>query len=177
MDDKELQYRAHAGDQAAFTQLASQNYAALCRHASYLLQGGDNAEDIVQEALLKAYLRIRRYDPERSFSAWTYRIVTNCALDYLRKRKDSRLEDIDEIAAEEKNPLIEEEDALLRKEQIAALKQAITRLPGHYQAVINLYYWEERSYDEIAAIMQKPLGTIKVWLYRAKRQLKEACNG
>lgn len=177
MDDTELRQKAHAGDQAAFTQLASQNYAALCRHATYLLQDGDSAEDIVQEALLKAYLRIRQYDPERSFSAWSYRIVTNCALDHLRRRKDSRLEDIDEIPADEENLLLNQEDAALRKEQIATLKKAITQLPGHYQAVVNLYYWEEKSYDEIAAIMQKPLGTIKIWLYRAKRQLKEACNG
>lgn len=177
MDDIELQHKACSGDQGAFTTLSSQCYPALCRHAMYLVRDSDTAEDVVQEALIKAYLHIRRYDPGRSFSTWIYKIVTNCALDYLRKKKDRSLDDLEEVPAEEVNSLIEQEDAAVRTEQIRALKKAIAKLPSHYQAVINLYYWEEKSYDEIAAIMQKPLGTIKVWLYRAKRQLKEACNG
>jgi RNA polymerase sigma factor (sigma-70 family) len=177
MDDQELQRKAQAGDQAAFTQLASQCYPALCRHAAYLVRDNDIAEDIVQEALLKAYLHIHRYDPERSFSTWVYKIVTNCALDYLRKKKDRRLDDLEEVVADEENDLLAQEEAAVRKEQLVVLKKAISALPMQYQAVVNLYYWEDKSYDEIAAIMQKPLGTIKVWLYRAKRQLKEACDG
>lgn len=177
MDDQELQHKARSGDQAAFTALAGRCYPALCRHAKYLVRDGDVAEDVVQEALLKAYLHIRRYDPERSFSTWVYKIVTNCALDYLRKKKDKSLDDLMEVPAEEVNQLIEQEDAAVRKEQIVTLKKALTKLPPHYQAVVNLYYWEEKSYGEIAAIMHKPLGTIKAWLHRAKRQLKEACDG
>lgn len=68
MDDDGLQHKAHRGDQTAFTKLAGRCYPALCRHATYLVQDSDVAEDIVQEALLKAYLRIRRYDPNRSFN-------------------------------------------------------------------------------------------------------------
>jgi RNA polymerase sigma-70 factor (ECF subfamily) len=178
MDDLErLQHQARTGDAAAFTKLAGHYYPAFCRHASYLVRDADVAEDIVQEALLKAHLKIRTYDPQRSFSTWAYRIVTNCALDYLRKRKDQSLDDLEEVPAEEENQLLEQEDAAVHQQQIAALRKAIGNLPPHYQAVVNLYYWEQKSYDEIAAIMHKPLGTIKVWLYRAKRQLKEACNG
>lgn len=177
MDDLKLQHIAHTGDPTAFTTLASQCYPALCRHATYLVRDSDVAEDVVQDALIKAYLGIRKYDPERSFSTWAYKIVTNCALDYLRKKKDQSLDDLLEVPAEEVNHLIAQEDAALHKEQIAMLKKALKALPPHYQAVVNLYYWEEKSYDEIAVIMHKPLGTIKVWLYRAKRQLKEACNG
>ncbi len=177
MDDLELQHIAHAGNTEAFTTLAAQCYPALCRHAAYLVRDSNIAEDVVQDALLKAYLNIRKYDPERSFSTWAYKIVTNCALDYLRKKKDTSLDDLPEVPAEEVNHLIDQEDAAVRKEQIATLKKMLAQLPSHYQAVINLYYWEGKSYDEIAVIMHKPLGTIKVWLYRAKRQLKEACNG
>jgi RNA polymerase sigma-70 factor (ECF subfamily) len=106
-----------------------------------------------------------------------YKIVTNGALDYLRKKKDTSLDDLMEVPAEEVNHLIEQEEKAIRNEQLATLKRAVVKLSPHYQAVVNLYYWEDKSYDEIATIMQKPLGTIKVWLYRAKRQLKEACNG
>ncbi len=177
MDDTELQHKARSGDESAFTQLASQCYPALCRHATYLVRDSDTAEDVVQEALLKAYLHIHRYDPGRSFSTWAYKIVTNCALDYLRKRKDKSLDDLMEVPAEETNHLLEEEDAKAHQARLSELRKAVTTLPPHYQAVVNLYYWEEKSYDEIAAIMHKPLGTIKIWLHRAKRQLKEACNG
>jgi RNA polymerase sigma factor (sigma-70 family) len=177
MDDTQLQQQAHAGNPEAFTALAARCYPALCRHASYLVRGDAAAEDIVQEALLKAYLNIRKYDPQRSFSTWAYKIVTNCALDYLRKKKDLPLDMLTEMPTEEADPLLEQEDALARKAQLATLKQALAKLPAHYQAVVNLYYWEEKSYEEIATIMQKPLGTIKVWLFRAKRQLKEACDG
>lgn len=177
MEDLELQHKASSGDAAAFTRLAAQCYPALCRHAMYLVKDHNVAEDVVQDALLKAYLNIRTYDPKRSFSTWAYKIVTNCALDYLRKKKDQSLDDLQEVPAEEVNSLIEQEDEAVRKEQIITLKKALTKLPSHFQAVINLYYWEEKSYDEIAVIMHKPLGTIKVWLHRAKRQLKEACNG
>jgi len=177
MEDADLQHKARYGDKTAFTELANRYYPALCRHAQYFVRDVGTAEDIVQEALLKAFLRIKQYDPERSFSTWAYKIVTNCALDYLRKRKDQSLDDLMEVPAEEENHLQEQEDAFERTQQIERLKKAIVTLPLHYQAVVNLYYWEEKSYDEIATIMQKPLGTIKVWLYRAKRQLKEACNG
>lgn len=177
MDDFELRHKARAGDAAAFTKLAGMHYPAFCRHATYLVHDRDVAEDIVQEALLKTYLNIRKYDPERSFTTWAYKIITNCAFDYLRKKKDQSLDDLMEVPAEEVNELLEQEEAAVRQAQIAALKKAITQLPTHYKAVVNLYYWEEKSYDEIADIMHKPLGTIKVWLYRAKRQLKEACNG
>lgn len=178
MDDiKRLQRQAHTGDAATFTKLAGQYYPAFCRHATYLVRDADVAEDIVQEALIKAFLKVGTYDPARSFSTWVYKIVTNCALDYLRKRKDQLLDDLQEVTAEETNPLLEQEDADLRAGQIAKLNKAIGELPQHYQVVINLYYWEEKSYDEIAGIMQKPLGTIKVWLHRAKQELKEACNG
>jgi RNA polymerase sigma-70 factor (ECF subfamily) len=177
MDDIDLQRQARSGSQEAFTELANKCYPALCRHATYLVRDGDTAEDVVQEALIKAYLHIRRYDPERSFSTWAYKIVTNCALDHLRKKKDRSLDDLEEVPAEEVNHLLEQEDAAVRTEQLQALREAVSALPPHYQAVINLYYWEDKSYDEIAVIMQKPLGTIKVWLYRAKRLLKEACNG
>lgn len=84
---------------------------------------------------------------------------------------------MNELPSEEDNELLRQEEVAIRKEQLVKLKVAIGRLPAHYQVVVNLYYWEDKSYDEIAAIMQRPLGTIKVWLYRAKRQLKEACDG
>lgn len=177
MKDNELQHSARSGDAAAFTKLGGAYYPGFCRHASYLVHDNDVAQDIVQDALIKAYINIHTYDPERSFSTWVYKIVTNCAFDYLRKKKDQSLDDLEEVPAEESNLLIEQEEAAIREEQLVTLRKAIAQLPPHYQAVVNLYYWEGKSYDEIAAIMQKPLGTIKVWLYRAKRQLKEACNG
>jgi RNA polymerase sigma factor (sigma-70 family) len=177
MEDTDLQHKAHQGDAAAFTKLAGRYYPAFCRHATHLVGDNDVAEDIVQEALLKAYLGIHKYDPTRSFSTWTYRIVTNCALDSLRKKKDLSLDDLGEVPDETVDVLIEQEEAALRKAKLVALKKAVTLLPPHYRAVVNLYYWENKPYDEIAVIMRKPLGTIKVWLYRAKRQLKEACDG
>lgn len=177
MDDLNLRRHVQSGDPAAFTEIASRHYPALCRHAAYLVRDTDVAEDVVQEALLKAYLHIHKYDPQRSFSTWAYKIVTNSALDYLRKKKDRSLDDLEEVPAEEVNALMDQEDDAVRKERLTVLKHAIGQLPAHYLAVINLYYWEEKSYDEIATIMQKPMGTIKVWLYRAKRQLKEACDG
>lgn len=138
-----LQHQAHAGDAAAFTELVAKDYAAFCRHANYLVRDADAAQDIVQDAMIKAYLRIHSYDPEKSFSTWTYRIITNCALDYLRKRKDQSLDDLEEVPAEEVNTLVEQEDAAVRGAQIAKLKQALGELPPHYQAVVNLYYWED----------------------------------
>lgn len=177
MDDIGLQQKVRSGDAECFTTLAGRYYPALCRHATYLVRDPDVAEDVVQEALLKAYLNIHRYDPDRSFSTWVYKIVTNCALDYLRKKKDRSLDDLEEVPAEEDTSLLDQEDAEVRKQQVAKLKEAIEHLSPQYKAVINLYYWEKKSYEEIAEIMQKPMGTIKVWLYRAKKQLKEACNG
>src|SRR5687768_2047795 len=125
MDDIDLQREARSGGQEAFTLLASRCYPALCRHAAYLVRDSDTAEDIVQEALIKAYLHIHRYDPERSFSTWAYKIVTNCALDHLRKRKDRSLDDLEEVPAEEVNTLIEQEDAAVRIEQLQTLKKAV----------------------------------------------------
>jgi RNA polymerase sigma-70 factor (ECF subfamily) len=138
-----------------------------------MVKDEDVANDMAQEACIKAYLQLGRYRPEHRFSTWLYKIATNTCLDYLRSRHHVALDDIPELPAN--SPLPEAEASA--NDEARRLHQAVAKLPLKYQTAISLYYWQDLSYEEIADIMNTPLNTVRTWLRRAKEQLQEELNG
>jgi RNA polymerase sigma-70 factor, ECF subfamily len=167
-NEQELIARSLDGDSAAYGQLVDRYKNALYRHCFAIVRDEDIAEDIAQEAFIAAYYKLRTYNPHYRFSTWLFKIATNKALTWLKKAKrEVRADDntIARIASHHPGP----DDHALHSE----LRGAIEALKPKHRAVISLYYWHGLSYDEIATALASPLGSVKVWMRRAKQQLKK----
>jgi RNA polymerase sigma-70 factor (ECF subfamily) len=157
-----------AGDTNAYEHLVARYHVGLIIHCERLVGDRDAAEDIAQEAFIKAYNNLRTFDPAKSrFSTWLYKIATNKAIDHLRAAKRKvPVEDI-ELIADHAAPDYEAEET---KRQV---RDAVTTLqPPTYRQVIQAYYWEGKSYEQIAQELSTPINTVRTWLRRAKQQLR-----
>lgn len=168
MEEAELIAGVIAGSDR-YGELVERYHVGLIIHCEQLVNDRDEAEDIAQQAFVKAYLQLKKFDPKRArFSTWLYRIATNLAIDYLRQHK-RRMEvaDIETIAETNMPTYLEDEQ---KQEVRTAVKQL---MPPEYRQVIEAYYWDGKSYEEIATDLHIPLNTVRTWLRRAKLQLKE----
>ena len=152
-----------------YAELVQRYHVGLIIHCDSLVRNRADAEDIAQEAFIKAYQSLEKYDADKSrFSTWLYRIATNLAIDHLRKTKHKiDVEDIESLA---QATMPDHLDAEERQE----IRRAVAELmPPEYRRVIEAYYWDGKSYDEIARSEGVPLNTTRTWIRRAKLQLKE----
>ncbi len=136
----------------------------------------NDAEDITIRTFSKAFDKIDSYDDAYEFKTWLITISKNLHVDLIRKRKRSLLNDMDTDGEEVKKVLDETpsvEDQLITEQNLANLLQDIKKLKPHYQKVINLRYFNELSYAEIAKQLDEPVNNIKVKLLRAKKLLAE----
>jgi len=157
-----------AGDDR-YAELVERYHVGLIIHCERMVKDRDDAEDIAQEAFVKAYLDLKRYDPAKArFSTWLYKIATNLALDHLRKHKRKMsVEDVEALAEATMPTYLEDEE---RQEMRKAVEDLV---PPEYRRVIEAYYWDGKSYQEIAELEGVPLNTTRTWIRRAKLQLKE----
>jgi RNA polymerase sigma-70 factor (ECF subfamily) len=152
-----------------YEELVSRYHVGLIIHCDSLLGDRDQAEDVAQEAFIKAYLQLATFDATKArFSTWLYRIATNLAIDYLRKEKRKVVVAEIEAIAEHTMPTHLEDE---RKQEVRSAVHALT--PPEYRAVIEAYYWEGKSYQQIADQIGKPVNTVRTWIRRAKLQLQE----
>lgn len=137
----------------------------------------ETAEDILQEVFLKAYKNLHEYDDDFEFSTWIYRIAHNEAISFYRKQKvrpevvvqkENETDYLEMVPSE-----IDLRDDYVKKELATKVHQIINSLPEKYKTVLVLKFLEERSYDEIADILQKPPGTIATLINRGKEQFKK----
>jgi RNA polymerase sigma-70 factor (ECF subfamily) len=152
-----------------YAELVERYHVGLIIHCEHLVGDRDDAEDIAQEAFVKAYLKLKEFNPAKArFSTWLYKIATNLALDHLRsRRRHVDAEDIELIAEATMPAFIEEEE----KREVRTAVGKLT--PPEYRRVIEKYYWKGKSYQEIADELHVPLNTVRTWIRRAKLQLKE----
>ncbi len=151
-----------------YEQLVERYHIGLIIHCEQMVHDRDVAEDIAQQAFIKAYMQLATYNPAKArFSTWLYRIATNVAIDYLRQRKHIvDVEDIETVAETTMPMHIEDEE----REHIRACVAALQ--PPEYRQVIEAYYWHGKSYQDIAQELGTPLNTIRTWMRRAKQELK-----
>lgn len=139
------------------------------KHISFF--NDEEVEDILQDVFIKVYVKLNSFDSSMKFSSWIYRIVHNETVDRIRKNKN-RTKDIsidnDEIEIVLKSEENIEEN-LITKENIDKIKKAINELPKSYKEVLILRYLEERSYEEIGDILQKPKGTIAALINKGRK--------
>jgi RNA polymerase sigma-70 factor (ECF subfamily) len=172
MTDEILAKRA-LKDQAAFAELVNRYQDKLRRYVSRLAKLEEtDIDDILQEAFIKVYLNLNDFDADLKFSSWLYRIVHNETINHFRKRSVKYEVGLD-IESEEKSSEFWEEEGIKRVDQLIdneKIKETLNKLSPHYRDVLILKYFEEKSYEEISDILQKPPGTIASWLNRAKEQ-------
>jgi RNA polymerase sigma-70 factor (ECF subfamily) len=174
-DEPTLARRAQAGDGAAFGELARRYAGAIFNQAYRMLGDAHEAEDAVQEVMLRAYSRISTYDPERRFVTWLLAIGNNYCIDRLRRRRMSWVT-LDDVAfwlpSQEAGP----ERSALQGERRDAVQRALQGLPESYRGVTVLRYWHDLSYQEIAEALDLTEATVKTRLHRARKMLETALS-
>ena len=167
--------RAQSGDQVAFTELVYRYHRFVYNLALRGVSDPHEAEDIAQEAFLRAWQALPRFQRKSKFSTWLYRIVVNLCYNRLPRLKRELavvpVDLIDELPEKfPGNP----EDVMRDIEQRTFLHDQIERLPNGSRLILLLRYRQGLSYEEISEVTEMPLGTVKTCLYRAHRQLREA---
>jgi len=173
--DKELLKRALAGDISAFEELVASNEKRIYNLCYRMMKNDQDAQDMAQEALIKAWKNLRNFNLKSAFSTWLYRIAVNTCLDELRKRKNSA-QSIEEL--KEKGHLIEDEKSGSFSEN-SDLKQELSRamdkLDPNEKIIIVLKDVQGYSYEEIGEILNCPVGTVRSRLSRSRKKLAEIC--
>jgi len=178
LQDYDLVQKALQGDEKAFARLLSRYKDTIYFMLLKMLNNRSDAEDLTLEAFGKAFKNLHQYSPTYAFSTWLFKIASNNCIDFLRKKKgvlisienDSEQLEMSETAklkSKDLNP----EEKLIRKQKAILLHKVVRRLKPHYQTLVELRYFNELSYEEIAQELQLPLGTVKAQLFRARQML------
>lgn len=178
--DRKLIARALGGDQAAYDALVAKYQRALTHHVLHLVRRRDDVEDLVQETFIKAFGALDTYVPQYAFSTWLYKIATNHAIDYLRKRRLATVSIDKPIPTREGEMQMEIPDstfrpdrAIIEDQRRTILQEAIDALPPKYHRVIVMRHQKEMAYEEIADALELPLGTVKAHIFRARELLNK----
>ncbi len=169
--------KAKQGDQVAFTFLLNHYWNEIYGFMLKRTENETTAEDITIETFSKAFDKLATYNPEFQFNTWLIAIAKNVHIDLLRKKKLSLFVEITEDENHQAYNIADTtpsaEDVLITEQNLSRLLQYIKELKPHYQEVIQLRYFQEMSYQEIAVKMNEPLSNIKIKLLRAKKLLSE----
>lgn len=169
--------KAKKGDQTAFTFLLNHYWNEVYGFMLKRTENETTAEDITIETFSKAFDKIATYNSEYQFNTWLISIAKNVHIDLLRKNKSSLFVEItdneDQKAYNIADTSPSAEDDLITEQNLSQLLQFIKELKPHYQEVIQLRYFQEMSYQEIANKINEPLSNVKIKLLRAKKLLAE----
>ncbi|HET9041291.1 MAG TPA: sigma-70 family RNA polymerase sigma factor [Gemmatimonadales bacterium] len=185
LSDQEVVLMARAGREAAYRELIRRYERPIFALLFRMVRDRELAEDLSQETFIKALNAIESYRPEFKFSSWIFKIANNAAIDHLRRRELDTLS-LDgsphaetpeamqatalQIGARQESPL----DAVEAKELGGAIETAIGKLRPEYRSCILLRHVEGRAYEEIAEMLDLPLGTVKTYIHRARNELRQA---
>lgn len=173
MTDLELVDRFRKGDEAAFNELVHRYKEKIYWTARRFLQDHDDADEVVQESLLKAYRGLKTFRSDSGVFTWLYRITVNTALNALRKRKAREFLGIDELTGERGPTSDRPDEQFERTEERTLVEEAIRRLPEKQRAVFVLRFHDQLSYEEIAEILNTSVGGLKANYFHAMRKIGE----
>ncbi|HMO79109.1 MAG TPA: RNA polymerase sigma factor [Candidatus Paceibacterota bacterium] len=159
-------------DDNAYSQIIDRYQEKLLRYTKNLLQDKDNSSCVTQDTFIKAFINLKSFDTQKKFSSWIYRIAHNEAINFIFKHKKQEYlpENFD---VPEKEDIVEN---LEKKENLEILKKCIKAIPIKYSEPIILFYFEQKSYEEISEILRIPEGTVATRINRAKKIIKNICQ-
>lgn len=172
-------------DQQAYATLMKRYKKAVYFMILKMIRDADDAEDLTMEAFAKAFRNLERFKKDYTFSTWLFRIATNNTIDFIRKKKlktmslNNTLSDDSgnavtiDVEDDDNNP----QDQFIRSQRIDMVRIFVDKLPAKYRKLVQLRYFDELSYEEIAQELEKPLGTVKAQLHRSRELLFEIASG
>jgi RNA polymerase sigma factor (sigma-70 family) len=180
-DFKLIDQAVDHGSQQAYADLMKRYKKPVYHMILKMVRNVDDAEDLTIEAFAKAFKNLHRFKKDYTFSTWLFRIATNNAIDFIRKKKldtmslnTSYTDDSGEsvnIDVEDKN--LTPDQSAIKDQKIELVRMFVDKLPAKYQRLVKLRYFDELSYDEIATALEAPLGTVKAQLHRARELMYE----
>jgi RNA polymerase sigma-70 factor (ECF subfamily) len=175
-NDRELTERARLGERPALTKLTDQYKDRVFILINRIVDDGARAEELTFEAFNRAYRNLDSFRGDAKFSSWLYRIAVNVALaERARKRLNQvSLSEAEYLAADHSSRPDVAYQSLFCSQVV---DRALSQLPAHYETALRLFYLRGVGYVEIAEIMRIPMGTVKTYLHRGKRALKEIVSG
>lgn len=175
-EETQLIDRALQGDRQAFTELVERNQERLFASMLQITGSPEEAEEVVQEAFIRVFMKLDTFQQNSQFFTWLYRIAFNSALTRRRRKRarvsldycrdNNGLEISDDVAGVD--------EPLLRRERVDMVREALATLSDEHQAILVLREMEDHSYEDIAEILEISIGTVRSRLSRARRQLKLA---
>jgi RNA polymerase sigma factor (sigma-70 family) len=177
--DFKLVQSAVQGDQKAYADLLSRYKDSIYFMLLKMVNNRDDAEDLTIEAFGKAFKNLHQYTPDFAFSTWLFKIATNNCIDFIRRKRkftfsiDKGMENDSgqEMQFEIKSPMLDPEEKMIKKQKAALMRDVVEKLKPRYKRLVELRYFHERSYEEIADELNLPLGTVKAQLFRAREFL------
>ncbi len=177
-EDFALVEAALQGEEKAFARLLSKYKDAIYYMLLKMVNNKIDAEDLTIEAFGKAFKNLQQYSPNYAFSTWLFKIASNNCIDFLRKRKGVLISIENNQEGTENDPPVklksidpDPEQKLIRIQKAILLRRIVRRLKPRYRNLIELRYFREYSYEEIAKELDLPLGTVKAQLFRAREML------
>ncbi|MCX6329316.1 MAG: sigma-70 family RNA polymerase sigma factor [Bacteroidia bacterium] len=176
-NDLILVEEAKKGNEKAFAGLMNRYRDSIYYMLLKMVNNPSDAEDLTIEAFGKAFRSIDTYTPRFAFSTWLFMIATNNCIDFIRKKQSSPIplnqwqDSSDNLTINIQSDLPDPEETLINDQKIAILRKIVNQLKSPYREIIELRYYKEYSYEEIAAELNVPIGTVKAQLYRAKSLL------
>lgn len=167
------------GDQKAYAELMGRYRDSVYYMLLKMVNNKDDAEDLTVEAFGKAFKRLAQYTPNFAFSTWLFRIATNNCIDFIRRKRkntfslDRPIEDDEggEMVVDIRSETLDPEEHIMKKQKVMMLHDLVDKLKPRYRTLIEMRYFQELSYEEIAAELDLPLGTVKAQLFRAREFL------
>jgi RNA polymerase sigma-70 factor (ECF subfamily) len=178
-DDSQLIDETLAGDGAAFGQLVSKYQDRLYNSLVHVVGSTDLAHDAVQDAFVQAYLKLATFQRASGFYTWLYRIAFNMAAS--RRRRQKPVVSVDQVRDDSGQEPADQGAApgerLEQQERVVQVQDALARLSEEHRAILVLREVDECAYEEIAEILDLPVGTIRSRLHRARMQLRDQLKG
>ena len=180
-DYKLVQRALNKGDQKAYAELLERYRDAVFFMLQRMINDKDDADDLTIEAFGKAFKRLHQYTPNYAFSTWLFKIATNNCIDYIRNKKKHgggfslnktmENEEGGEMSLDIKSEGLTPEEDFMKKQKSDLLRAVLDKLKPRYKELVELRYFEELSYEEIADKTKLPVGTVKAQLFRARELL------
>jgi len=176
--DADLVQHAIDGDQRAYAELMERYRDAIYFMLLKMVNNMSDAEDLTIEAFGKAFKNIRQYTANYAFSTWLFKIASNNAIDFMRKKKlnnisiDETLRDNESMPVNIRSEQPTPEESLISEQKMAMLRNIVSKLKPRYRKLVELRYFYEYTYEEISEEMSLPIGTVKAQLFRARELLQ-----
>lgn len=171
------------GDQKAFAELLQRYRESVYFMMLKMCSNKDDAEDLTIEAFGRAFKKLDQYSPDYAFSTWLFKIASNNAIDFIRRKKqmtsvslDNKMESSEnkDHSANMKSPTLDPEEFYIKKQKVELVRLLVDNLKPKYREMIELFYFHEMSHEEISKKLNLPIGTIKAQLFRARDLLYNA---